>query len=517
MSTHHRDACVKLCTGILATSQHIRAYLNEAEAGYGAATPSEELTGGEKEKYVRDMTTFEPRRIQLLKRLNDVYDMCMRANKSDEARECETMFHEWSVQRPAELQARVDAGDWGDTMDYLFDETHMSSHETKLLTMRRNLLMVRARDVDVAVTAVKMTHEQLDALETLIDEKARERHFDATQSMLQMTVGTVVSVYAHIHVVLSLAVFFDQTWVFSALRQIATCFEDDRWITAGLQLIGLPYWGGAPPVVDGPTEGSSGNGAAATPLNLPTVSDMLTPSWFTSFNPFADDSRWELHRLRVAAHDRLLHNKVVTDASGSSDYQITSWLNHDELASMLRAGDVSTWLAQHKPGYAKQDVLRVLGIVRWVGTSDDAEMDTEWTLWIQSLGDLCLRSMAPYFSFVDTLLLKPITWVAGFLQQMPGIPQAADLFQSMGFGLTLYSLLPHVLKTFLRLSVAPIPVAGPVAAVGLSVFDMIPTPQSIVFRGASYVIHYTLYVLHLLLWKCASVFQRKYEIGESTK
>ena len=100
---------------------------------------------------------------------------------------------------------------------------------------------------------------------------------------------------------------------------------------------------------------------------------------------------------------------------------------------------------------------------------------------------------------------------------MPGIPQAADLFQSMGFGLTLYSLLPHVLKTFLRLSVAPIPVAGPVAAVGLSVFDMIPTPQSIVFRGASYVIHYALYVLHLLLWKCASVFKRKYEIGESTK
>ena len=109
--------------------------------------------------------------------------------------------------------------------------------------MRQNLLMVRGQDVDVAVTAVKMTHEQLDALETLIDEKARERHFDATQSMLQMTVGTVVSVYAHIHVVLSLAVFFDQTWVFNALRQIATRFEDDRWITAGLQLIGLPYWG----------------------------------------------------------------------------------------------------------------------------------------------------------------------------------------------------------------------------------------------------------------------------------
>ena len=55
MSTHHhRDAWREMCTGILATSQHIRAYLNEAEAGYGAATPSEELTGGEKDKYIQN-------------------------------------------------------------------------------------------------------------------------------------------------------------------------------------------------------------------------------------------------------------------------------------------------------------------------------------------------------------------------------------------------------------------------------------------------------------------------------
>lgn len=330
--------------------------------------------------------------------------------------------------------------------------------------------VLRCKDNENRVTEalryVRMLDQTLAEDEATVLETRRKLNFDDywnpqrsdskiayVGSKAWMVVGAAVSVYAHIHFVLGTALLFDQTMIFKGLERIAQelvlSSEGNPWIVGGLQLLGLPYWGGIPSSsVPEPTQPSAAT--AAEPLDLPTRGESIlpqslidfAPSWFSGFR-----RRQRVHKARMAAYRTLLWGKPST-LTGTEDEGMRmgcDWLTLGTLRRILgmEPAERDTWLKDNG-GRTTSDVLRVLGIVRWVDSTSSIE-NTEWVVTVRALGGMLREQF--YFEnimHVLDLLFEKAASLLSYQQTFYQIPSASQFIRMSAFGLSMYAVLPYV-------------------------------------------------------------------------
>lgn len=320
--------------------------------------------------------------------------------------------------------------------------------------------------VTEALTYVRMLDQTLAEDEATVRETRRKLHFDEywnpqrsdskiayVGSKAWMVVGAAVSVYAHLHVVLGTALLFDQTSIFQGLAYIAQeltlTSKGNPWVVGGLQLLGLPYWGGVPssPAASGPTQPS----ATAEPLDLPTWGESIlpqslvdfAPSWFSGFR-----RRQRVHEARMVAYRTLLWGDKPSTPLEVGDDAVRmgcDWLTLGTLRRILGMGTAErdTWLREN--GRSTSDLLRVLGIVRWVDTTRTSPQDTEWAVNVRAFGDMLQSEFLPQgLMHVLDLLFQKAATLLSYQQTFPQIPSAQQFVRMSAFGLSMYAVLPYV-------------------------------------------------------------------------
>lgn len=270
-----------------------------------------------------------------------------------------------------------------------------------------------------------------------------------------MLAGATLSVYAQFHVVLSAAYALEQGWALSMLQEVATYAEDATshhpWIMAGLQLVGLPYWGEAPPRpprLEGERKELNQN------MRLPSIGDLMWSylpqflnEWaFKSCTPKVPEAH---HWCRVAVYDLFLLKKKAADISpapeGLDDTKIrgAEYLTIGLVRNLVDDGEK----ALEGTGLQVDDVLRGLGIHRWVPQGSKVA-DTSWALRLRSLGELLTEGGRSFnvFSFVD-IFFAPIRRLWSYAAVMPQLPDGEQFVKLSTFGIFMWSLLPFVKPT----------------------------------------------------------------------